>query len=81
MSDTQRPRPAPLDYDRIEADLTPAQRADLAGLRAQVEREFPDGERVRGHVAALRATEARIGNWFDSPQTQQWIKSLGDAGV
>jgi hypothetical protein len=81
MSDTQRPQPAPLDYATIEADLTPAQRADLAGLRTQVENEFPDGERVRGHVNALRAAEARIASWFDSPETQQWIKSLGDTGV
>jgi hypothetical protein len=81
MSDTQRPQPAPLDYTKIEADLTPAQRADLAGLRAQVEHEFPNCELVRGHVNALRATEARIANWFDSPETQRWIQSLGNAGV
>jgi hypothetical protein len=53
----------------------------LAGLRAQVEHEFPNGERVRGHVDALRATEARIANWFDHPETQRWMQTLGNAGV
>ena len=81
MSDQQRPKPAPLDYANIEADLTPAQRADLAGLRAQVEHEFPDGESIRGHVSALRETEARIANWFDNPVTQRWLQSLSDAGL
>jgi hypothetical protein len=81
MSDQQRPQPAPLDYARIEADLSPDQRADLAALRAQVEHEFPDGERIRGHVGALREAEARIANWFDSPETQRWMSSLGNAGL
>jgi hypothetical protein len=81
MSDQQRPKPAPLDYADIETGLTPAQRADLAGLRAQVEQEFPDGERIRGHVSALRETEARIANWFDNPVTQRWLQSLNDAGL
>ena len=81
MTDQQRPKPAPLDYPAIEAGLTPAQRADLAGLRAQVEHEFPNGEKIRGHVSALRETEARIANWFDSPETQEWLISLGNAGL
>jgi hypothetical protein len=81
MSDQQRPQPSPLDYATIEADLTPAQRAELADLRAQVEHEFPDGERIRGHVGALRQAEARIAQWFDSPETQLWMQSLGNAGL
>jgi len=81
MNDQQRPQPAPLDYDAIEADLDPVQRADLAALRAQVEHEFPNGERIRGHVDVLRAAEARIANWFDSPQTQRWLQSITNAGL
>lgn len=81
MTDQQRPQPAPLDFAKIEADLGPAQRADLAGLRAQVEHEYPDGERIRGHVSVLRETEARIANWFDNPETQRWMQSLGNAGL
>ncbi|MGA2395370.1 MAG: hypothetical protein ABSH03_18675 [Candidatus Lustribacter sp.] len=81
MSDQQRPQPAPLDFAKIEGDLSPAQRAELAGLRAQVEQEFPNGERIRGHVSALRETEARIANWFDNPETQLWMQSLGNAGL
>jgi len=81
MTDQQRPQPAPLDFAKIEAGLSPAQRADLAGLRAQVEHELPDGELIRGHVNALRETEARIANWFDSPETQRWMQSLGNAGL
>jgi hypothetical protein len=81
MTDHQRPQPAPLDFAKIEAGLSPAQQADLAGLRAQVEHELPDGECIRGHVSALRETEARIANWFDSPETQRWMQSLGNAGL
>jgi hypothetical protein len=81
MTDSDRPKPAPLDYAKIEAGLSPAQRADLAALRAQVEHEFPDGEAIRGHVSALRETEARVGNWFDSPETQNWINALDNAGL
>lgn len=81
MTDQQRPKPAHLDYAAIESGLSPQQRADLAALRAEVEREFPSGERVRGHVEALRATEARIANWFDSPETQAWLIALGNAGL
>lgn len=81
MSDPTRPKPAPLDYATIEADLDPAQRADLAALRAQVEHEFPNGDRIRGHVSALRAAEARVANWFDSPETQRWMQSLTNAGL
>ncbi len=81
MNDQQRPKPASLDYDTIEADLDPAQRAELAALRAQVEHEFPNGERVRGHVDALRTTEARIANWFDNPETQRWLMAITDAGL
>jgi hypothetical protein len=81
MNDQQRPKPAPLDYDEIEAGLDPSQRAELAALRAQVEHEFPSGEQVRGHVNALREAEARIANWFDSPETQRWMMALTDAGL
>jgi len=81
MTDQRRPEPPPLDYARIEAGLTAEQKADLAGLRAQVEHAHPDAERIRGHVSALRETEARIANWFDSPETQLWMQSLGNAGL
>jgi hypothetical protein len=81
MNDQKRPQPSKLDYDKIEAELDPAQRAELAALRAQVEHEFPNGEQVRGHVNALRATEARIANWFDSPETQRWMMAITDAGL
>lgn len=81
MNDQQRPQPAPLDFATIEAGLSPGQRADLAGLRAQVEHEFPNGEAIREHVSALRAAEARIANWFDSPETQTWINGLDNAGL
>ncbi len=81
MHDQQRPKPAALDYDTIDADLNPEQRAELAALRAQVEHDFPNGERVRGHVNALRTAEARIANWFDSPETQRWLLALSDTGL
>jgi hypothetical protein len=81
MTDQQRPQPAPLDFAKIEADLGPAERADLAALRAQVEHEFPDAERIRAHVSALRETEGRIANWWDNPETQRWIMTITSAGL
>jgi hypothetical protein len=81
MSDSERPKPPTLDYDTIEARLDPAQRAELAGLRAQIERENPDRERIRGHVSALRETEARVANWFDSPETQRWMLTITETGL
>ncbi len=58
MSDQDRPKPQTLPYTEIEAGLNPAQRAELAALRAQVEHPSPDAARIRGHVDALRDTEA-----------------------
>ncbi|HEV8021571.1 MAG TPA: hypothetical protein VGP41_09935 [Candidatus Lustribacter sp.] len=81
MTDSDRPKPAPLDYATIEAALSPEQRADLAALRAQVEHESPDAERIKGHVSALRGTEARIADWFDNPETQRWIMTITNAGL
>jgi len=81
MSDQDRPAPQHLPYSEIEAGLDPAARAELAALRAQVEHPTPDAARIRGHVDALRDTEARIANWWDSPETQRWIMTITDAGL
>jgi hypothetical protein len=81
MNDQERPKPAQLDYDAIEAGLDPAQRAALAALRAQVEHEYPNGEQILGHVNALRQTEARVANWFDSPETQRWMLTITETGL
>jgi len=59
-------------------------RAALDDLRAALQDDAPHAARVSAAVERLRTIpvlEARIGNWWDAPRTQNWLMILADAGL
>ncbi|HEY4442509.1 MAG TPA: hypothetical protein VGN14_18790 [Candidatus Elarobacter sp.] len=63
-------------------DPAAAQRVDA--LHQAMTADKPDPAAIREHASALRsipALEARIANWWDSPDTQRWVLFLTDFGL
>lgn len=86
MNDDSRPPAPQLPYDDLRSAVgnDPAMQRELDALLLHLNAAKPDAELVKGHVDALRGVrdvEARIANWWDDPQTQRWIKAIGDAGL
>jgi hypothetical protein len=83
MNDQGRPH---FPYDDLHAAIggDPAAKGELDALHAHLNEPAPDPERIRAHVDALRGihdAEARIANWWDSPETQRWIMTISSAGL
>ncbi len=86
MNDDGRPERLPLPYDELRRAIgdDAAARDELDALHAHLNEPQPDPSRIAGHVDALRGVrdaEARVANWWDDPQTQRWVKALGDIGL
>ncbi len=85
MDENGQPVPHP-PYDELRAALGEDARQNRAveELRAELSAPQPDHAAVTEHANRLRAIpvlEARIANWWDSPETQRWIKAITDAGL
>ena len=86
MSDSEQPSVPHPPYDELRAasaDDAEAQ-AHLDALRRELSAPAPDPSAVRAHASRLRGVavlEARIANWWDSPETQRWIKAIADANL
>jgi hypothetical protein len=83
MNDQGRPH---FPYDDLQAAIgaDPAAKGELDALQAHLNDPAPDPERIRAHVDTLRGihdAEARIANWWDSPDTQRWIMTITNAGL
>jgi len=86
MNDEGQPAVPHPPYDELRAALGEDARAnrDVEALRSEMSAPQPDRDAVAQHASRLRAIpvlEARIANWWDSPETQRWIKAITDAGL
>jgi hypothetical protein len=69
---------------RRAAGDDPAAQQHLEALRGELSAERPDAEAVEAHTSRLRAVadlEARIATWWESPDTQRWVKAIADANL
>ncbi|HZO92438.1 MAG TPA: hypothetical protein VFB22_01620 [Candidatus Baltobacteraceae bacterium] len=86
MDDKGRPAVPHPPYDELRAALGADAQAnrDVEALHAEMNAPEPDRAAVTAHANRLRGIpvlEARIANWWDSPETQRWIKAITDAGL
>jgi hypothetical protein len=82
----QRPRAPKLPYDQLAGYVgdDPHARQALDALHATLEDPHAERSHVEQHVEHLRtvpALTAIIENWYDSPSTQIWLKTLADIGL
>jgi hypothetical protein len=83
---TQRPRAPKLPYEQLADHVgdNPHARQTLDALHATLEDPHAERSHVEQHVELLRAVPALtaiIENWYDSPSTQSWLKTLADIGL
>ena len=74
----------PYDELRAAAGSDPAAVQRVDALRSAMGADKPDPAAIREHASALRgipALEARIANWWDSPDTQRWVLFITDIGL
>jgi hypothetical protein len=86
MSDTGQPDVPHPPYEDLRAAVgdDPHAAGSVDALRAALHADEPDAAAVREHAGVLRGIpvlEARIANWWDDPNTQRWLKAIGDAGL
>ncbi len=86
MDDNGQPAVPHPPYDELRSALGEDAREnrDVDALHAELTAPEPDHAAVTEHANRLRAIpvlEARIANWWDSPETQRWIKAITDAGL
>jgi hypothetical protein len=83
MADQPKPPRLPYDQLRSHLDADPHARQALDALHATLKDPQAERSDVEQHVGLLRKTPALtaiIENWYDSPATQSWLKTLSDLG-
>ncbi len=83
MSENQPPK-LPLDDLKSALGEHPEGHAALDDLHAAMNDTAPRIVHVHAAVDRLRAIpeiEARVANWFDSPDVQRWIYALSETGL
>jgi len=80
-----QPNPPQLPYDQLRSHVgdDPDARQALDALHATLTDPQAERSNVEQHVGLLRTIPpiaAIIENWYDSPATQSWLKTLSDLG-
>ena len=80
-----QPEPPQLPYDQLRSHVeeNPNARQALDALHATLKDPQAERAAVEQHVGLLRnipTITAIIENWYDSPATQSWLKTLSDLG-
>lgn len=80
-----QPNPPRLPYDQLRSHVgeDPRARQALDALHATLTDPQAERSNVEHHVGLLRkipAITTIIENWYDSPATQSWLKTLSDLG-
>jgi hypothetical protein len=80
-----KPTPPQLPYDQLRTRVgeDPHARQALDALHATLKDPQAERSNVERHVGLLRkipTIAALIENWYDSPATQSWLKTLSDLG-
>jgi hypothetical protein len=74
----------PYEELRRAAGDDPIARRHLEELHGELSAERPDPKAVEAHASRLRGIgdlEARIATWWESPETQRWVKAIADANL
>jgi hypothetical protein len=86
MNESGRPPVPHPPYEELREAVAgdPLAQRQLDELHSALHAESPDPGAVTTHATRLRGVavlEARIANWWESPETQRWIKAIADANL
>lgn len=85
MAQPDNDRPAPPTSDLRDAlNDHPEALQSAQALHDEWHGDKPDPDSLHRHVgflSSIPAAEAIVANWWDDPRTQQFVKSLTDAGL
>ena len=85
-AETMLPLQPEFPRERLHAALPHGHEAHAAidRLHAEIGAAAPNAGAIEGHVHRLRSLpelEATIANWWDDPQTQLFIRDIGQIGL